>query len=82
MSQVDIQLITHLPPQVRVLEKEAFEKGLQVFDPTDCRMEFRGKLLQCSQSKKGTDLFCKQKRDEKIRHFRYLLIVRIPNSGL
>jgi N-acetylglutamate synthase-like GNAT family acetyltransferase len=29
MGQVDIQLITHLPPQIRVLEKEAVEEGFK-----------------------------------------------------
>lgn len=29
MSQIDIQLITHLPPQIRVLEKEAVGEGFR-----------------------------------------------------
>lgn len=29
MGEVDIQLITHLPPQIRVLEKEAVEEGFR-----------------------------------------------------
>jgi N-acetylglutamate synthase-like GNAT family acetyltransferase len=29
MSQVDIQLITHLPPQIRALEKEAVREGFR-----------------------------------------------------